>query len=58
VRLADGSSQDVSGVVWATGLLPDYSWLRIPGVVDNGRIIHRRGVTDIPGLYFLGLALA
>jgi putative flavoprotein involved in K+ transport len=56
VRFADGSSQDVSSVVWATGFRPDHSWLQIPGVVDNGRLIHRRGVTDIPGLYFLGLA--
>jgi putative flavoprotein involved in K+ transport len=56
VRFADGSSQDVGSVVWATGFRPDHSWLEIPGVVDNGRIIHRRGVTDIPGLYFLGLA--
>jgi putative flavoprotein involved in K+ transport len=56
VRFADGSSNDVGGVVWATGFRPDYSWLQIPGVVDNGRIKHRRGVTDIAGLYFLGLA--
>jgi putative flavoprotein involved in K+ transport len=56
VRFADGSSHDVSSVVWATGFRPDHSWLHIPGVLDNGRIIHRRGVTDIPGLYFLGLA--
>jgi putative flavoprotein involved in K+ transport len=56
VRFADGSSQNVSSVVWATGFRPDYSWLDIPGVLDNGRIIHRRGVTDSPGLYVLGQA--
>jgi len=56
VRFADGSTEDVSGVVWATGFRPDYSWLHIPGVVHNGRVIHRRGVTTVAGLYFLGLA--
>ena len=56
MRFADGSSQDVSSVVWATGFRPDHSWLQIAAVVDNGRIIHRRGVTDVAGLYFLGLA--
>jgi putative flavoprotein involved in K+ transport len=56
VRFADGSSQNVSSVVWATGFRPDYSWLDSPGVLDNGRIIHRRGVTDSPGLYVLGQA--
>ena len=56
VRFADGSALDVSTVVWATGYRSDYSWVDIPGVVDNGRVVHQRGVTDIPGLYFLGLS--
>jgi putative flavoprotein involved in K+ transport len=55
VRLADGTSLDVGTVVWATGYRPDYSWIDIPGVVRDGQVIHRRGVTEIPGLYFLGL---
>jgi putative flavoprotein involved in K+ transport len=55
VRLADGTSLDVGTVVWATGYRPDYSWIDLPGVVRDGQVIHRRGVTEIPGLYFLGL---
>jgi putative flavoprotein involved in K+ transport len=34
----------------------DYSWISIPGVVADGRLVHRRGVSDVPGLYFLGLS--
>ncbi len=56
VRFADGSTLDVDVVVWATGYRPDYSWISIPGVVQDGHVAHRRGVTDIPGLYFLGLS--
>ena len=55
VRFADGSSLDVGTVIWATGYRPDYSWIRIPGVTRDGQVIHRRGVTGVPGLYFLGL---
>jgi putative flavoprotein involved in K+ transport len=55
VRFADGSTLDITTVIWATGFRPDYSWLHIPGVADDGRITHRRGVTEVPGLYFLGL---
>jgi putative flavoprotein involved in K+ transport len=55
-RFADGSSLDVTTVVWATGFRADYSWLHIPGVADGGRIAHRRGVTEVPGLYVLGLS--
>ncbi len=25
-------------------------------MVENGRVVHRRGVTEVPGLYFLGLS--
>jgi len=54
---ADGASLDVGVVVWATGYRPDYSWIAIPGATAaDGRVKHRRGVTDVPGLYFLGLS--
>jgi len=55
-RFADGSTLDVPVVVWATGYRSDYSWISIPGVTADGRVVHRRGITDIPGLYFLGLS--
>jgi putative flavoprotein involved in K+ transport len=57
VRFADGSMlENVRSVVWATGYRPDYAWIHVPGVVENGRVVHRRGVTEVPGLYFLGLS--
>jgi putative flavoprotein involved in K+ transport len=52
---ADGSNLDLGIVVWATGYRPDYSWIHIPGVVQHGQVTHQRGVTEVPGLYFLGL---
>jgi len=42
-------------VLWATGYRSDYSWISIPDVVRDDRVEHRRGVTQVPGLYFLGL---
>jgi putative flavoprotein involved in K+ transport len=57
VRFADHSLlEDVGVVVWATGYRPDYGWIHIPGVVREGHVVHRRGVTEVPGLYFLGLS--
>jgi putative flavoprotein involved in K+ transport len=55
VRFADGSTLDVGVVIWATGYRADYSWIHIPEVAHDGQVAHRRGVTDVPGLYFLGL---
>jgi putative flavoprotein involved in K+ transport len=55
VRFEDGSELEVDAVIWATGYRPDFSWIDLPIVDENGRLSHRRGVTDVPGLLFLGL---
>lgn len=55
VRFDDGSELEVDVLIWATGYRPDYSWITLPILDELGRPRHRRGVTDIPGLYFLGL---
>jgi putative flavoprotein involved in K+ transport len=55
VRFEDGTETEVGAVVWATGWRPDYSWIQLPAFDEDGRLRHRRGVTEVPGLYFLGL---
>jgi len=55
VRFEDGSELEVDAVIWATGYRPDYSWIDLPVFDADGRLRHRRGVTDAPGLYYLGL---
>ncbi len=56
VSFADGSTLEVDAVIWATGYRPDHTWIKLPVTDSEGRISHRRGVTDVPGLYFLGLS--
>jgi putative flavoprotein involved in K+ transport len=56
VRFADGGELDVDAVIWATGYRPDHSWIDVPVLDGEGHALHRRGVTDVPGLYFLGLS--
>jgi putative flavoprotein involved in K+ transport len=55
VRFEDGNELALDAVIWATGYRPDYSLIKLPILDDDGRLRHRRGVTDVPGLYFLGL---
>lgn len=50
-----GRSVEVAGVVWATGYRSDYGLLKAPVLDVRGRPVHARGVTTVPGLYFLGL---
>jgi putative flavoprotein involved in K+ transport len=55
VSFADDTQLRVDAVVWATGYQPDYSWIEAPILDAGGWVRHHRGVTDLPGLYFLGL---
>jgi putative flavoprotein involved in K+ transport len=55
VRFADGSTLSPAAVIWATGFALDHSFVQAPVFAEDGRVVHRRGVTDAPGLYFLGL---
>jgi putative flavoprotein involved in K+ transport len=45
----------IKSIIWATGYRRSYEWLNVPVIDDNGEIIHRGGVTQVPGLYVLGL---
>ncbi|WP_449537624.1 flavin-containing monooxygenase [Ferdinandcohnia sp. Marseille-Q9671] len=52
----DKSELAVPNVVWSTGFQSAYQWLHIPNLFDQSRQpIHKRGITNINGLYFLGL---
>jgi putative flavoprotein involved in K+ transport len=55
VTFSDGTTLDVGSVIWATGFKLDHSWIDVSVFDDSGRPVHRRGVTESPGLYFLGL---
>jgi putative flavoprotein involved in K+ transport len=55
VTFSDGTKLRVESVIWATGFRIDHSWIHVPVFDDDGRLVHRRGVTESPRLYFLGL---
>ncbi len=53
--LAGNRVLDVSNVIWCTGYHPGFSWIDLPVFNDRGEPVHDRGVTEVPGLYFVGL---
>ena len=46
----------VTSIVWATGYALDFGWIKVNAFDEKGRPVHQRGVSDLPGLYFLGLS--
>jgi putative flavoprotein involved in K+ transport len=51
----DLAAEGVTSVIWAIGYRPDYRWVDVGVFSGSGRPAHVRGVTSVPGLYFLGL---
>ena len=45
----------IGAVIWCIGFSPDFSWLDAPVFNGRGQPGHVRGVTALPGLYFIGL---
>lgn len=55
IRELSIADENIGTVIWATGYRLDLAWVRAASFDEMGYPVHRRGVTDVPGLYFLGL---
>jgi putative flavoprotein involved in K+ transport len=51
----DPRNAGITSVVWCSGFRYDFGWVKLPVLNDAGEPVHVRGVTQYPGLYFLGL---
>jgi putative flavoprotein involved in K+ transport len=51
----DLRAENINAVIWATGYTLDFSWIDLPVIKSDGEPIHHHGITEIPGLYFIGL---
>ena len=51
----DLKSAGISSVIWATGYKFDFSLVKLPAFDEDGYPLQKRGVSEYPGLYFIGL---
>ncbi|MDR6456414.1 MSMEG_0569 family flavin-dependent oxidoreductase [Variovorax paradoxus] len=51
----DLAEAGIASVLWCIGFSPDFEWVDAPVFNGRGAPVHQRGVTGVPGLYFLGL---
>ena len=49
------NTNDIKNIVWATGFKPNFNWINHIELDDSHYPKNYRGVSDIEGLYFLGL---
>ncbi len=55
VLTLDYRAAGISSVIWCIGYRSDYRWIDLPLFDGKGYPQHSRGVTSMPGVYFLGL---
>lgn len=55
IRELNLKTAGISTVIWATGYASDYSFVKLPVFADDGFPLQTKGVTNFPGLYFIGL---
>jgi putative flavoprotein involved in K+ transport len=55
VTFSDDTTLEFRTVIWATGFRLDHTWIDVPVFDADGAVVHKRGVTESPGLYFIGL---
>jgi putative flavoprotein involved in K+ transport len=46
---------NITSIIWTTGFVGDFSYLKLPVFNEKGMLKHCNGIPDIEGLYFLGL---
>jgi putative flavoprotein involved in K+ transport len=51
----DLAAENITTVIWSTGFRSNFTWVEIPAFDGRGYPTHKRGVSTVPGLYFLGL---
>jgi putative flavoprotein involved in K+ transport len=51
----DLAGEGIGAIIWATGFGFDYGWLKLDVLRPDGRPDHVKGVTGVPGFYFIGL---
>lgn len=55
IQTLDLQAAGISTIIWACGYTFDYSLVKLPVVDADGFPIQNRGVTQYPGLYFVGM---
>ncbi|MFN4203526.1 MAG: flavin-containing monooxygenase [Tabrizicola sp.] len=55
IRDLDLKAEGIGSVIWATGFRLDFGWIDLDIFREDFRPRHVDGVTEVPGLYFIGL---
>lgn len=55
IETDEKSIEDIKNIVWATGYRPNFSWIKGLELTHEAYPKHKRGISAMKGLYFIGL---
>lgn len=55
IYFENGEVKDIKNIIWATGYRPNFNWIDGLELDENNYPKNNRGVSNIKGLYFIGL---
>jgi len=54
ITVLDLKESNINTIIWSTGFTADHSYIKLPVFDKDGKLKHKDGIPEIPGLYFLG----
>ena len=48
-------TNNIGTIIWTNGFGADFSWIKMPVIDNEGNPKHKSGITEMEGLYFLGM---
>ena len=51
----DLAAAGITTIIWSTGFKYNFDWIKLPITGEHNYPIQQRGVTEYPGLYFMGI---
>lgn len=51
----DADAENITSIIWAIGFRPNYRWIELPAFDGRSFPQYDRGVSNVEGLYFIGL---
>jgi putative flavoprotein involved in K+ transport len=50
----DLEEKSINTIIWSTGFDHDHSYIKLPVFDEHGKLKHKDGIPEFPGIYFLG----
>jgi putative flavoprotein involved in K+ transport len=54
ITFLDLKENNINTIIWSTGFTADHSYIKLSVFDKDGKLKHKDGIPEIPGLYFLG----